>query len=802
MQFARLSVLPIALALALAACGSGDDGGPDGGLPPGTPDADPNAPDADPNAPDADPGAPDAMPVPVTVGPVLVSEIMYHPVLEQDFVERHEFIELHNPSAEDVPLDGWTLTGGIDYAFPTDAVLAAGGYIVVARDRAAFLSVYDQVDPALVYGDFVGALDNGGETVIVQAPDQSVSDAVAYDDKAPWPVAADALGAGERWLDPALLPLDTHRYRGYSLERVSADVDSIEIANWVASPLDAPTPGSANAGARQTPLVAVAARQVGPSDGSAGPIRAGGEALIQVRMSEVGAIAGARIEYFVDDVTRTDEPIQSVDMVDDGSGGDAGAGDRVYTAVLPAQAERAIVRYRVLVDDGAGEPLRAASPRATDPVRWNAYYVSPVLGGTTRAYELFIDMDRWSEMWTNVEAGRVPSNQCTPNPLWNQKVPAVFVHDGQVYDVFVRYQGSSVRRHIGAAISGWTGPAPVGPSPFVALSWRVQFPRYARLDGHRVIALNKMDEGTCPGLVAGVGMQLFAEAGLATPQVRYARLYVNGEYYRYALELERPGEDMIERWHEAEAARTGNPEYLLGHLFKSSGTSNREGPYGFGDGSELSVYCGYQPNERYAFTYDRKTHEWLGHDNLIALITGLNDARSQGNAALRAYLEANFDVDYVLTYLAIINWSVPYDDMYKNFYLYQRREDSKWMIFPWDLDRDFGDWKGERLLGPETSLYVGVEDNPDNGNGLWNVFKDSFLTTFSAEYEARLLELNDTVLAPAHVSQLVDDFFAGYSTAEANAAASPASASYCLPPQSIKDFAQARHDFVAAELAN
>src|SRR6266576_1422627 len=62
-------------------------------------------------------------------GGVVVNEIMYHPnstnVLE-------EWIELHNNGPTNVNLSGWQITRGIAFTFPTNTVLAAGGYLVVA----------------------------------------------------------------------------------------------------------------------------------------------------------------------------------------------------------------------------------------------------------------------------------------------------------------------------------------------------------------------------------------------------------------------------------------------------------------------------------------------------------------------------------------------------------------------------------------------------------------------------------------------------------------------------------------------
>jgi len=75
-----------------------------------------------------------------TAGAVLINELYAHGADSQD---RSEFIELHNPGAEAVNLSGWVLTdmddsgvcGGVNlWEFPSGASIAAGGYLVVAKD--------------------------------------------------------------------------------------------------------------------------------------------------------------------------------------------------------------------------------------------------------------------------------------------------------------------------------------------------------------------------------------------------------------------------------------------------------------------------------------------------------------------------------------------------------------------------------------------------------------------------------------------------------------------------------------------
>ena len=65
----------------------------------------------------------------------------------------------------------------------------------------------------------------------------------------------------------------------------------------------------------------------------------------------------------------------SLPMKDDGTGGDAVAGDDVFTAQIPAsvQAHRRLVRYRITVADALGASVRV--PYADDPEPNFAYFV-------------------------------------------------------------------------------------------------------------------------------------------------------------------------------------------------------------------------------------------------------------------------------------------------------------------------------------------------------------------------------------------------------------------------------------------
>lgn len=151
-------------------------------------------------------GGPNAGPA---VGPVVISEIMYNPPATCDPGEQmcDEYVKLVNISGAAVALSAaagpWRLTGVGDFEFPAGVALDPGAELWVTPLAADdFRAKYGLAADIQVTGPFTGTLDNGGERIELQRPDEAqgevpyiVVDGVTYDDSAPWPTAADGGGA-------------------------------------------------------------------------------------------------------------------------------------------------------------------------------------------------------------------------------------------------------------------------------------------------------------------------------------------------------------------------------------------------------------------------------------------------------------------------------------------------------------------------------------------------------------------------------------------------------------------------------
>ena len=188
------------------------------------------------------------------VGPIVISEIMYE---EQSGVAglgqvQLEFVELHNISAQAVPLfnplesqNTWRLRGGVQLDFPANTTVQPGGFLLLTgfnpdaetAIESRFREHYGVPSGVPIVGPFLGRLANDGETVRLLRPDNMQGldhedagyvpylrvEAISYDNREPWPSDVDGTGL--------------------SLQRKAVNKFGDEPENWLAA---APTAGRTN----------------------------------------------------------------------------------------------------------------------------------------------------------------------------------------------------------------------------------------------------------------------------------------------------------------------------------------------------------------------------------------------------------------------------------------------------------------------------------------------------------------------------------------------------------------------------
>ena len=135
----------------------------------------------------------------IQIGPVVISEIMHHPVAGDS-----EWIEIQNISDDAVklfneehPSHTWRVSG-IDFSFPPNTTLEKRGIAILTNDDPDEFRLKNEIDEdVIVLGPYKGELKNEGEQIALELPDSPEAgkteavyvevDAVHYRTQPPWP---------------------------------------------------------------------------------------------------------------------------------------------------------------------------------------------------------------------------------------------------------------------------------------------------------------------------------------------------------------------------------------------------------------------------------------------------------------------------------------------------------------------------------------------------------------------------------------------------------------------------------------
>src|SRR5258706_269580 len=68
----------------------------------------------------------------ILIDDIVINELMYSPISEDT---NDEYIEIYNKGTNFVDLGGWQFTAGVTFTFPSNTVLAADAYLVIAKSQ-------------------------------------------------------------------------------------------------------------------------------------------------------------------------------------------------------------------------------------------------------------------------------------------------------------------------------------------------------------------------------------------------------------------------------------------------------------------------------------------------------------------------------------------------------------------------------------------------------------------------------------------------------------------------------------------
>jgi hypothetical protein len=276
-----------------------------------------------------------------------------------------------------------------------------------------------------------------------------------------------------------------------------------------------------------------------------------------------------------------------------------------------------------------------------------------------------------------------------------------------------------------------------------------------------------------------LGFGLFREANLLSAHAQFVDFYRNSLGLVSRCEIGDMDEETIDRYQDEQIAlNPQNPPTFgnLGLCYKAKGLDGDEGPYGWANGQPMPVRSPWSTLDVTSIL-PIQNDDWKGQTPFKTMLDGMWAARGDAGllgynttyngqnhnnqvavtaniANLRTHLNANWDVDDMLTYLALRNWCSPWDDKFHNSYVYQKPT-GRWTMLPWDFDNEMAG-TDVNTAAPTNSIFAGRKNDTagsysNNSRGP-NWFKDSFLRGFEAEFKQKLFVLNNTLLTPANVT--------------------------------------------------
>ena len=373
---------------------------------------------------------------------------------------------------------------------------------------------------------------------------------------------------------------------------------------------------------------------------------------------------------------------------DDGTGGDAAAGDGVWSGTIPAEAAgpAEMIRYYVEAEDTDGRPSRW--PLFPDPLDTEEFLGTvvhdPSIESALPVIHTFVDT-------------------LLGNPDSDAGAFASFFYNGEFYDrVHISLHGQSSR--------GWPKK-----------SYNLDFTSDHRFDPgmglDRVKDLkflsNYGDKSKTHNVLA---YEMMAVSGSVAHFAFHARVQRNGSFYSITDVLE----DADDRWLE----RIGrDPNGALYKMYNNLGGAG---------GAE------------------KKTRRWEGSSDLSAFIAGLDPNAPLDSRARYAF--DNIDIPQTISYFVACALTSHQDHGHKNYYVYRDSDKTgEWAIFPQDVDLTWGrNWLDSAGYFTDTLFQDNVLDfynaaqqgKPDNR--LYELFFEH--PQFETMYLRRLRTVMDTLL--------------------------------------------------------
>ncbi len=442
---------------------------------------------------------------------------------------------------------------------------------------------------------------------------------------------------------------------------------------------------------------------------------------VTCRVSDAG-VRDVRLQYRLDPATT----LTTVTMRDDGTGGDAVAGDGVYTGRIPGQAAGRLAAFRISATDDAALPATSVFPAAAPAkeclIRWG----DPLPFGTFAHYHLWFTQ---------------ATQSARRNALDNTYRDCTLVYNNHrvIYNAGFRDKGSPY--HQGAG------------------DLAVQVPADDLLLGEaeRILASTGNGGSEATGIRSQLAAWYAQQLGIPYLHAHYIRVYFNGNEFRNVMEdLEQPRHSYARRWFQSA------PE---GDLYKVSVWFEfNDDNLGFQPtGATLQRFTTLNSEyklARYRWNWQRRSNDGdaSNYRQLLDLVTVMNDTSAAYSSRVLDLADMEqwmrvFCYDY-----AMGNWDAWTYNVGQNMFLY-KPDGQRWVLMPWDIDFVFG--LGD---GTNTALRGGGQDPTMSrayGNATfqrmnWRAYQDTINGPFLPERFQPQIDARRSVLLKNGITGLSD----------------------------------------------
>jgi len=535
-------------------------------------------------------------------------------------------------------------------------------------------------------------------------------------------LAANSLTGGQT----ATLRFKARWLRGWPEVLMRLNGNWLEATGSMAVPQNLGTPGLPNS---------CAAVNVGPaiynvSHSPALP-SANEPAVVTACLHDPDGVQNTTLHYRIDPATS----YVAATLKDDGTGGDAVAGDGVFSATIPGQPANTIAAFYVTAGDSVGAATRFPSILDDNaPVReCLVMFGDGNAGGSFGVYHLWISQSN-SARWTAL------------GDLSNEGIDATFVNGHRIiYNMKGRWTGSPFHQ-------SWDTP----DGNLCHYSWAM--PEDDEFLGTTVFT--KIHQpGNAPNDDPSMQREHLANSflrALGVPWLnkRYIAVYVNGNRRGYLMEdTQVPGGDLVNQFFPDD---TGGwtykmqPWFEFGHALDSNGVLGWNFP--------ISSWCNLMPYTTTGGAKKLARYRWmfltrrpqLSANDYAHVFSLVDAADSFGTPNYAANMENIADMENWMRVFAA-NHAAGNSDSFgssaaQNLYGYIGEHRVKYSLMMWDFNIGLGNNGGWQ---PGQNLFTGNDQDP-NVTNIWSE------PVFRRMYWRALKELVNGPLDPANSGALLD----------------------------------------------